>query len=253
MSAVGEVCFVGAGPGAADLMTLRGRSVIEQADVVVYAGALVPSEVLTWASPDARLVDSQGLTLDEITHVVVDAVRAGQKVARLHSGDPSVYSAVAEQTRRLEEAGVVWTIVPGVPSFAAAAAVLGKELTVPGVAQSVVLTRMSRRSTAMPEGETLAAFAATGATLVIHLAVQIIDEAVAELVDVVGEDCPVAVCGFVSQPDEIILRGTIGTVAKQVAEAGITKTAVIVVGRALTAGDFQDSHLYSCARQLARR
>lgn len=247
------VRFVGAGPGAADLVTLRGQRVIAEAPVVVYAGALVPDEVLTWCNDDAELVDSQHLSLPEIVEIMVDANRRGLDVARLHSGDPSVYSAMAEQVRALTAARVEYEVVPGVPAFGAAAAVLGRELTVPGVAQSVVLTRVSRNATSMPPGEKLAAFAATGATLVVHLAVQVIDEVVAELTGFYGADCPVAVCGFVSQPDETIVRGTLADIVAATHAVGLTKTSVIIVGPALTASQFPGSHLYSCARQESRR
>lgn len=247
------VHFVGAGPGAADLMTLRGQRVISAADVVVYAGALVPPEVLTWCKSDAVLHDSQHLSLDEIIELCRGAYDAGHQVARLQSGDPALYSAMAEQMRRLTQLGIPFEVVPGVPAFSAAAAVLRRELTVPEVAQSIILTRVSRRATAMPPGEQLAAFAATGATLVVHLAVQVIDEVVAEVVDHYGAACPVAVCAFVSQPAELMITGTLADIAQQVADHGVTKTAVIIIGPALTASQFGDSHLYSCARQFAKR
>ena len=242
------VHFIGAGPGAADLVTLRAARIIAAAPVCLYAGALVPRELLDTAPAGARLVDTADLDLDAITAELVAAHRDGLDVARLHSGDPSVYSAVAEQMRRLDAAGVPYEVVPGVPAFAAAAAALKRELTVPGVAQSVVLTRTSARSTPMPPGETLAAFAATGATLVLHLAVQRIDELVPELVPHYGADCPAAVVARASRADELVLRGTLADIAAQVAGAGVRRTAVVVVGRALGAGQFPDSHLYSTAR-----
>ena len=208
----------------------------------------MPRELLDTAPPGARLVDTADLDLDRITAELIAAHEAGLDVARLHSGDPSVYSAMAEQMRRLDAAGVPYEVVPGVPSFAAAAAALRRELTVPGVAQTVVLTRTSARSTPMPKGETLAAYAATGATLVLHLAVQRLDELAPELAAHYGEDCPAAVVAYASRDDEVVLRGTLASIAAQVAEEGIRRTAVVVVGRALAAEQFPDSHLYSTTR-----
>jgi len=242
------VHFIGAGPGAADLMTLRGARLIASAPVVLYAGALVPRELLDTARPDARLVDTADLDLDAITAELVGAHEAGLDVARLHSGDPSVYSAMAEQMRRLDAAGVPYDVVPGVPAFAAAAASLKRELTVPGVGQTVVLTRTSARSTAMPPGEELAAYAATGATLVLHLAVQRIAELAPQLAEHYGPDGAVAVVARASREDELVLRGTLADIADQVAAAGVVRTAVVVVGPVLTAAAFPDSHLYSTTR-----
>jgi precorrin-4/cobalt-precorrin-4 C11-methyltransferase len=242
------VHFIGAGPGAADLVTVRAARLIASCPVVLYAGALVPRELLATARPDARLVDTADLDLDAITAELVAAHAAGAEVARLHSGDPSVYSAMAEQMRRLDAAGVPYDVVPGVPAFAAAAATLKRELTVPGVAQTVVLTRTSARSTPMPAGEQLAAYAATGATLVLHLAVQRIAELAPELAGHYGADCPAAVVARASRDDELVLRGTLASIAEQVAGAGIRRTAVVLVGRALAAEQFPDSHLYSTAR-----
>ena len=242
------VFFVGAGPGAADLVTLRAARLIASCPVILYAGALVPRELLDTARPDARLVDTATLDLDAITAELVAAHAAGQDVARLHSGDPSVYSAMAEQMRRLDAAGVPFDVVPGVPAFAAAAASLRRELTVPGVGQTVVLTRTSARSTPMPAGESLAAYAATGATLVLHLAVQRIAELVPELVVHYGPGCPAAVVAYASREDEVILRGPLAGIAAQVAEAGVTRTAVVIVGPVLAAEQFPDSHLYSTTR-----
>ncbi|GAB3354801.1 precorrin-4 C(11)-methyltransferase [Modestobacter lapidis] len=243
------VHFIGAGPGAADLVTVRAARLIASSPVCLYAGALVPRELLDTAPAGARLVDTADLDLDQITHLLVTAHGTGLDVARLHSGDPSVYSAMAEQMRRLDAAGVPYDVVPGVPAFAAAAASLKRELTVPGVAQTVVLTRTSARSTPMPPGETLAAYAATGATLVLHLAVQRLDELAPELAAHYGADCPVAVVAKASRPDELVLRGTLADIAGQVGEAGVRRTAVVVVGRALSAGQFPDSHLYSTTRE----
>jgi precorrin-4/cobalt-precorrin-4 C11-methyltransferase len=242
------VHFVGAGPGAADLVTVRAQRLIESTPVCLYAGSLVPAELLASCPPDARLVDTANLTLDEIIALLVDAHTRGEDVVRLHSGDPSVFSAVAEQTRRLDEAGVPWEIVPGVPAFAAAAAALRRELTVPGVGQTVVLTRVSARATPMPPGEDLASLGRSRATMVLHLAVQRIDQVVAELLPSYGPDCPVAVVAYASRPDEVVLRGTLADIAAQVHEAGVRRTAVIIVGAVLTASEFPDSHLYSVAR-----
>jgi precorrin-4/cobalt-precorrin-4 C11-methyltransferase len=242
------VHFIGAGPGAADLITIRAARIIAAAPVCLYAGALVPRELLDTAPAGARLVDTANLDLDQITAELVAAHEAGLDVARLHSGDPSIYSAMAEQMRRLDAAGVPYDVVPGVPAFAAAAASLKRELTVPGVGQTVVLTRTSARSTPMPQGESLAAYAATGATLVLHLAVQRIEELAPELMPHYGEDCPVAVVAYASREDELILRGTLSDIAAQVADAGVKRTAVVIVGPVLTAGEFRDSHLYSTAR-----
>ncbi|WP_131741820.1 precorrin-4 C(11)-methyltransferase [Actinomadura roseirufa] len=243
------VHFIGAGPGAADLMTVRGRDLVAASPVCLYAGSLVPPEVLAWCPPGARLVDTARMVLDDIVAELVDAHGRGLDVARLHSGDPSVFSAMAEQMRRLDAAGVPYDVTPGVPAFAAAAAALGRELTVPEVAQTVVLTRTSARATPMPPGEDLAALGRSRATMVLHLAVQRIDAVVAELVPNYGADCPAAVVAYASRPDEVILRGTLADIAAQVAEAGIRRTAVIIVGAALTARDFTDSHLYSAARR----
>jgi precorrin-4/cobalt-precorrin-4 C11-methyltransferase len=242
------VHFIGAGPGAADLITVRGQRLLADSPVCLYAGSLVPVELLAVCPPDARLIDTASLNLDEIVAHMVSADSAGLDVARLHSGDPSVFSAVAEQMRRLDAAGVPYSVVPGVPAFAAAAASLGRELTVPEVAQTVILTRTAERATAMPPGEDLATLGASRATMVLHLAVQRIEAVVAELIPAYGEDCPVAVVARASRPDELIVRGSLGEIADQVQAAGIKRTAVIVVGAALTAAQFPDSHLYSTAR-----
>lgn len=239
------VYFVGAGPGAADLITVRGLRLLEKASLVVYAGSLVPAELLASCPPDARLVDSADLDLDQITELLVSAE---SDVVRLHSGDPSVFSAVAEQARRLDAAGVAWEVVPGVPAFAAAAATLKRELTVPEVAQTVILSRIAVDATAMPEGEDLASLARSRSTLVLHLAVQRIDLVVEQLRPSYGGDCPVAVVAKASRPDEVVLRGTLDDIAAQVHEARVKRTAVIVVGRALGAQGFPDSHLYSTDR-----
>jgi precorrin-4/cobalt-precorrin-4 C11-methyltransferase len=242
------VHFVGAGPGAADLVTVRALRLLEAAPVCLYAGSLVPAELLASCPADATLVDTADLTLDEIISSLVAAHARGHDVVRLHSGDPSVFSAVAEQARRLDAAGVPWEIVPGVPAFAAAAAALRRELTVPGVGQTVVLTRVSARATPMPAGEDLSSLSRSRSTMVLHLAVQRIDQVVAELLPSYGPDCPAAVVAYASRPDEVVLRGTLSTIAAQVLAAGVRRTAVIIVGAVLTASQFPDSHLYSAAR-----
>ena len=242
------VHFIGAGPGAADLITLRAQKLIAASPVVLYAGALVPDEVLAHAPPGARLIDTQHLDLDAIVAEYAAAHERGEDVARLHSGDISIWSAAAEQMRRLDALGIAYDITPGVPAFAAAAAALGRELTLPGVAQSVVLTRTSGRASAMPATETLAAFAATRATLAVHLSIHAVERVVAELTPAYGPDCPVAVVARASRNDELIVRGTLSDIAAQVKQAGIRRTAVIVIGAALTAGQFPDSHLYSADR-----
>ena len=242
------VHFIGAGPGAADLITVRGRSLISASPVCLYAGSLVPDELLSWCPPGARVVDTAAMNLDEIVAELVVAHSKGLDVARLHSGDPSVFSAMAEQMRRLDSVGVPYDVTPGVPAFAAAAAALKHELTVPGVGQTVILTRTSARATPMPIGEDLASLGASRSTMVLHLAVQRISAVVAELVPSYGADCPVAVVARASREDEVVLRGTLADIAPAVAAAGIVRTAVIIVGSVLTASEFSDSHLYSAAR-----
>ncbi|MFI6683153.1 precorrin-4 C(11)-methyltransferase [Streptomyces sp. NPDC050485] len=242
------VYFIGAGPGAADLITVRGARTLASCQVCLYAGSLVPRELLAECPEGARLVDTAQLNLDEITGELVRAHEAGQDVARLHSGDPSVFSAVAEQMRRLDAAGVPYDVVPGVPAFAAAAAALKRELTVPTVGQTVILTRVAQRATAMPEGEDLATLGRSGALLVLHLAAGYVDRVVEELLPHYGAECPAAVVAFASRPDELILRGTLSSIAGQVKEAGVVRTAVILVGRTLAASEFRDSHLYSAER-----
>ncbi|HEY6834615.1 MAG TPA: precorrin-4 C(11)-methyltransferase [Pseudolabrys sp.] len=238
------VHFIGAGPGAADLITVRGRDLIARCPVCLYAGSLVPRALLDYCPSGARVVDTAPMSLDEIEAEFAAAHASGLDVARLHSGDLSIYSALAEQVRRLERLAIPYTVTPGVPAFAAASAVLGRELTVPELTQSVVLTRMPGRASAMPEGERLAAFAATGATLVIHLAIQSIGTIVDELTPLYGADCPIAVVVRASWPDERILRGTLGSIRAQVAAEPIERTALVMVGRALAAHDFRESALY---------
>ena len=238
------VHFIGAGPGAADLITVRGRDLLARCPVCLYAGSIVPPDLIAYCPPGARVVDTAPMSLDEIEQEYLLSHAAGHDVARLHSGDLSVFSAVAEQVRRLERHGIPYTLTPGVPAFAAAAAALGRELTVPEVAQSVVLTRMPGRASRMPEGERLATFASTGATLAIHLAVTALDRIVAELLPFYGADCPAAVVVRASWPDERILRGTLASLRDLVAAEPVERTALILVGRALGAQDFRDSALY---------
>jgi precorrin-4/cobalt-precorrin-4 C11-methyltransferase len=242
------VHFVGAGPGAPDLLTLRGRDLIAGSPVCLYAGALVPPEILAHAPHEARLVDTQHLTLDEIVAEYQRAHDRDEDVTRLHSGDLSIYSAAAEQMRRLDELGIPWDVTPGVPAFAAAAAALRAELTIPEVAQTVILTRYGKRASAMPPGERLADLAAHGATLVIHLGAQAIEEIAATLIPHYGNDCPAAVVARASWPDEIVVRAALAEIAAEVRAAAIRRTATILVGPALAAQDFRDSHLYSAAR-----
>ncbi|MDP3967141.1 MAG: precorrin-4 C(11)-methyltransferase [Nocardioides sp.] len=242
------VHFVGAGPGAVDLITVRGQQLLREARVVLYAGSLVPRELLDECPPEARLVDTADLDLDTITAEFAAADAAGLDVVRLHSGDLSVWSAVAEQVRRLDQLGIDYDMVPGVPAFAAAAAALKRELTVPTVNQTVILTRLAREASAMPEHETLANLGRSRGLIVLHLATHLVTEAVAELLPNYGADCPAAVVAFASQPGELILRGTLATIADQVRGAGLKRTAVIIVGASLAAEGFRDSHLYSCDR-----
>lgn len=236
------VHFIGAGPGAPDLLTLRGRDLIAACPVCLYAGSLVPEAVLAHCPPGARIVNTAPLSLDQIMDEIRAADKAGLDVARLHSGDLSVWSAMGEQLRRLRDIGIPVTVTPGVPSFAAAAAALGTELTLPGVAQSVVLTRTPGRASSMPAGETLANFAATGATLAIHLSVQALDQVRADLTPHYGATCPIAVVFRASWPDQRIIRGTLGQVDLP---ADVTRTALILVGPALAAKGFDDSCLYA--------
>jgi precorrin-4/cobalt-precorrin-4 C11-methyltransferase len=239
------VHFIGAGPGAADLITVRGRDLLARCPVCLYAGSIVPAEMLAWCPPDARIVDTAPMSLDEIEAEYAAADAAGLDVARLHSGDLSVWSAVAEQIRRLQKLGIAYTLTPGVPAFAAAAASLGRELTIPAVAQSLVLTRVSGRASPMPGGETLAGFGATGATLAVHLAIHALDRVVTELSPLYGADCPVAIVARASWPDEKIIHGTLGTIEAKVTSDPIERTAIIFVGQTLAAEGFRESALYN--------
>ncbi len=238
------VHFIGAGPGAPDLLTLRGRDLIAACPVCLYAGSLVPEAILGHCPPGARILNTAPLDLDAIIAEIVAAQTAGQDVARLHSGDLSIWSAMGEQLRRLQALDIPYTVTPGVPSFAAAAAALGAELTLPGLAQSVVLTRTPGRASAMPEGESLRNFAATGATLAVHLSIHNLAQVVADLTPGYGADCPVAVVYRASWPDERVVRATLATIEAAMAE-GVERTALILVGRALAAEGFTESRLYS--------
>ena len=238
------VHFIGAGPGAADLLTLRGRDLIASSPVCLYAGSLVPVGVLAHCPPGVLLVNTAALALEEIVAAIVAAEAKGQDVARLHSGDLSVWSAMGEQIRRLRALGIAYDVTPGVPSFAAAAAALGAELTLPGLAQTVVLTRTSGRASAMPVGEDLKAFAATGAVLAIHLSVHVLADVVAAVTPFYGADCPVAVVWRASWPDERVVRGVLATIEGLVGPE-IDRTALILIGRTLGAEGFGESRLYA--------
>ncbi len=238
------VHFIGAGPGAADLVTVRGLRLIRSSPLVLYAGSLVPRELMAEAADGARIIDTAPLHLDEIIDLMAAAGDAGEDVARLQSGDPSVYGAIAEQIRRLDALGIAWDITPGVPSFAAAAAAIGRELTLPEVSQTVILTRTAVRASAMPEGENLADLARTGATLAIHLSINNLARVVRTLVPVCGGDCPVAVAFRVGWPDELLIHGTLNDIRDKVKQARITRTALILVGRVLEGSDFRSSMLY---------
>jgi precorrin-4/cobalt-precorrin-4 C11-methyltransferase len=243
------VHFIGAGPGAPDLITVRGRDLIANCPVCLYAGSLVPQSLLGYCPAGARILDTASMSLDEIIAEMKHATDQDQHVARLHSGDLSIWSALGEQLRRLRALNILYTVTPGVPAFAAAAAALAKELTLPEVAQSVVLTRTPGRASAMPATENLAAFAATRATLAIHLSIHAIDKTVAELLPAYGEDCPVAVVFRASWPDEQIIRATLGTIVSEVRKTSIDRTALILVGDVLAADDFRESALYDSAYQ----
>jgi precorrin-4/cobalt-precorrin-4 C11-methyltransferase len=243
------VHFIGAGPGAADLITVRGRDLIGKCPVCLYAGSIVSPDLLQYCPPGARIIDTAPLSLDEIEAEYLRAAEAGEDVARLHSGDLSVWSAVAEQVRRLEKHAIAYTMTPGVPAFAAAAAALGRELTIPAVGQSLVLTRVSGRASPMPNEETLAKFGATGATLAIHLAIHALAEVVADLTPLYGADCPVAIVVKATWADERILRGTLADIEEKVAAEPIERTAIIFVGRSLSSEDFRESSLYDPAYQ----
>jgi precorrin-4/cobalt-precorrin-4 C11-methyltransferase len=243
------VYFIGAGPGAADLITVRGQRLLSRCPVCLYAGSIMPDDLLALCPPDARVIDTGPLTLDRIIAELTDAHAAGLDVARLHSGDPSIYSALSEQCRQLDARGVDYEIVPGVPAFAAAAAVLGRELTVPGVAQTVTLTRVATLSTAMPPGEDLQTLSAPGSTLVLHLAAAQIDTIVPQLLaGGYRPQTPCAVVAFATWPEETVVRCVLSDLAEETKAAGVTRTAVIVIGDVLAAEGFSDSYLYSSGR-----
>jgi precorrin-4/cobalt-precorrin-4 C11-methyltransferase len=238
------VHFIGAGPGAADLITLRGLRLIEKCPVCLFAGSLVPAEIVAAAPAGARVIDTAPLTLDEIVAEIAAGHRNGHEIARVHSGDPSIYGAIAEQMRRLDALGIPYDVTPGVPAFAAAAAALQIELTAPEVAQTIILTRTATRASAMPEGESLDRLAATGATLAIHLSITNLAKVVRSLIPLYGAECPAVVAYRVSWPDERLIRGTLATIRDAAKSAGITRTALILVGPAL-AGKGSDSRLYA--------
>lgn len=244
------VHFIGAGPGAADLITVRGRELIMRCPVCLYAGSIIPKELLESCPAHARVVDTAPLSLGEIINECEQATRSGQDVARLQSGDLSIWSALGEQMRRLDLLAIPYTVTPGVPAFAAAAAALKNELTLPEVAQSVVLTRTTGRASAMPPAETLAAFALTQATMAIHLSIHVLAKTVAELAPIYGADCSVAIVYRASCADERIVRGVLGDIVSRVEASGpIERTAMILVGRALQAREFRESALYDADYQ----
>ncbi len=239
------VHFIGAGPGAADLITVRGRDLIAKSPVCLYAGSLIPEQMLSWCPPGAKLIDTAPLDLDKIEAEFIDAHEKGLDVVRLQSGDLSIWSAVAEQIRRLEKLGIPYTVTPGVPAFAGSAAALAQEFTLPEVAQSLVLTRTSGRASAMPESESLAAFAKTGATLAVHLSIHVLDKVVAEVMPILGADCPVAIVYRASWDDEKIIRATLGTVEKMFDNKEMERSALIIIGRVLGENNFRESSLYN--------
>ena len=243
------VFFIGAGPGDPELLTIKAARVIGECPVCLYAGSLVPAEVVECAPEGARVLDTAPMTLDDTHGEILAAHAKGQNVTRVHSGDPSLYGAIAEQIRRLKADGIDYQIIPGVPAYAAAAAALGTELTVPEIAQSIVLTRMSMKSTGMPEGETLENFARTGATLAIHLGIRAMREIERQLIPFYGADCPCVVIYRASWPDQLIIRGTLSDVREKARAAKITRTALIMVGPALGENHgFADSALYDAAK-----
>lgn len=238
------VHFIGAGPGDPDLITVKGKRLIETCPVVLYAGSLVPPAVVALAQPGALVIDTAPLTLDEIVAHMEQAVAAGKKVARVHSGDPSIYGAVAEQMRRLDALGIEYDVTPGVPAFAAAAAMLKTELTLPEISQSIIITRTDGAASPMPKDEDLATLGKSGATLAIHLSIRNIHKVVAELTPFYGADCPVVVVFRVGWPDQEAIFGTLADIKGKVKETKITRTALIMVGRVFGARDFEDSRLY---------
>jgi len=247
------VYFIGAGPGAPDLITLRGQRLIEASPVCLYAGSLVPAAIVAAAPANALVRDTSRLHLDEIVALMAEAAARGEDVARLHSGDPSIYGAIAEQMRRLEALGLDYEVVPGVPAFAAAAASLKTELTLPGIAQTVILTRVSSGASPMPEGESLEVLAQSRATLALHLAMKSVPEIAAVLVPHYGEDCPVVIVQRASWPDEKVVKTTLGAMVGRLAGEDIARTALIFVGRVFATADFRDSRLYDSGFTHYRR
>ena len=247
------VHFIGAGPGAADLITVRGLKLIQSCPVCLFAGSLVPEEIVKAAPAGARVVDTAPLHLDEIIAEIEQAHAKGHNVARVHSGDPSLYGAIAEQMRRLDRLGIAYDVTPGVPAFAAAAAVLNTEFTLPEIAQTVILTRTSMQASAMPPGESLEELGRSKATLVIHLSIRNLGYIERALTPHYGADCPVIVVYRVTWPDQMIIRATLSTIAKKVRAAKLTRTALILVGRVLGAGDFRDSALYDAGHEHVLR
>lgn len=243
------VYFIGAGPGAPDLLTIRGRDLIARCSVCLYAGSIVPEAVVAHAPDSARVISSAPFSLGEIVDLLAEADAKGQDVARVHSGDPAIFSAIGEQIEALEARGIAYQIVPGVPAYAASAAALGRELTLPGIAQSVVLTRTSKRSSPMPEGEELEAFARTGATLALHLSAKAVRDVAARLSPIYGSDCPAAIVFNASREDETVLTGTLSNIADKCRAAGITRMAMIFVGRALAGRLARKSALYDASHQ----
>ena len=241
------VHFIGAGPGDPELLTLKGARLIAACPVCLYAGSLVPEAVVAGAPEGAQVVDTAPLTLDEIIALIEAAQARGQDVARVHSGDPSLYGAIAEQIRRLKALGVPYEITPGVPAFAAAAAAMGQELTIPEVAQTLILTRTAMKSSAMPQGEELESLGRTGATLAIHLSIRNLLEVERALTPFYGADCPAVIAYRVGWPDQAIIRGSLSTLREQARAQKITRTALIFVGPALGETDFRDSALYDAA------
>ena len=237
--------FVGAGPGAADLITVRGRDIIRRCPVCLYAGSLIPKALIELCPPGARIIDTAPMALDQIEAEFIRAQANDEDVARLHSGDLSIWSAVGEQLRRLDRLGIAYTLTPGVPAFAAAAATLAQELTLPEVAQSLILTRTSGRASSMPERETLETFAATGATLAIHLSVHVLPELVERLTPFYGASCPVAIVYRASWPDERVFRGTLETIVAELSTTAIERTALVLVGPVLANSEFRESALYN--------
>lgn len=247
------VHFIGAGPGDPDLITVKGRRLIEEADVVLYAGSLVPPGIVALARPDALIIDTSSLHLDQIILHIGTAIAAGKTVARVHSGDPSIYGATAEQMRRLDALGIVYDVTPGVPAFAAAAAALSSELTLPEVSQTIILTRTEGDASAMPKGENLTTLGKSGATLAIHLSIRNITKIVNELTPLYGEDCPVVVAFRIGWPDQKIIRGTLADIESRLIDGNISRTAIVFVGRVFGATDFAESRLYHADHQHVLR